>query len=1115
VEALEDRLSPAVITVNGVDDAVAPDTELTLREAILVANGTRALTSLSAAERAQIVGSVTAPTNIIKFNIGNAPQTINLVTAALPTITRTLVIDGTAPAGKANQTIELKGVNNVVTIPAFYSGLTFSGAGADGSWVYGLTIDNFGKDGISLSNVQNVQVGAADSATITGGRMIIYQNLFNGVHITGARSSSDLVYASYIGTDASSHATVGGKSLGNGANGVLVEGGGSENIGANSSTIDPNEGNQVQQGVNVISNNQGAGIRISGSNSNLICGNLIGTKENGTAPLANSGNGVEIVGNSSSNKIGNGATMSGGTISQPANVISGNGVNGVLISAASGTSNMLNWLMGNLIGTDIYGAAKIANTTNGVEISSSTGNMVGFRGTGQLNVISGNTKSGVYLHGGKAQNNVIQKNLIGLAQDGSTDLANGEYGVDWGGTQKNQACDNKTAKNTKGAYGNNDKGNAINDPNLTWNNGYGIGNGTMFGTPVITSASTSGGNYSIAGTLASTPSTTFSLEFFGEVTAERQGAYYLGTTTVTTDSFGNATFSVTVTPTDPFSGDFLTATSTDTVAGWTSEFSYDYSLSGANLPARPSLGSPVTVNPGSTFSQGGSFTASSSSSWTATVDYGDGSGPQTLTLNSDKTFTLSHSYATSGAYEVVVAITDGGGAIGSADLPVTVAGPVVAAESDTGGPLTQGDTFVGDGAFADPTGTSWTGTVNYGDGSGSQSLTLNSDGTFALGHTYTTNGSYNITVNVTDNNSVVGSVTVPVQVLQAVPAVTLGSDTTIHTGATFAQSGGFGDPYSSSWTATVDYGDGGGAQSLTLNSDHTFSLSHTYSTAGTYLVSVAVTGNSGAVGYGAQYVGVFDAPVVSGVSPSSGPTGGSTGVTLSGTNLTEATAVYFGSTAATSFTANADGTLTAVAPSGSAGTVDITVTTAGGTSATSSADHFTYLPAPVVTGISPSSGSTAGGTSVNIGGSGFTGATAVYFGATAATSFTVHSDNWITAIAPAEAAGTVDITVTTTGGASAASSADRFTFLAPPTVTGVSPSSGSTSGGTFVTITGTNFTGATAVYFGTSTGYSFTVVSSTEITVYAPPHAAGLVDITVITGGGTSATSSSDDYTYF
>jgi IPT/TIG domain len=84
----------------------------------------------------------------------------------------------------------------------------------------------------------------------------------------------------------------------------------------------------------------------------------------------------------------------------------------------------------------------------------------------------------------------------------------------------------------------------------------------------------------------------------------------------------------------------------------------------------------------------------------------------------------------------------------------------------------------------------------------------------------------------------------------------------------------------------------------------------------------------------------------------------------------------------------------------------------------------------------------------------------------------------------------------------------------PPTVTGVSPRSGPTVGGTTVTITGSAFTGATAVHFGTTSATTFTVNSDTQVTATSPAHAAGTVDVTVTTPLGTSAISASDQFTY-
>src|SRR5262249_42715773 len=157
-------------------------------------------------------------------------------------------------------------------------------------------------------------------------------------------------------------------------------------------------------------------------------------------------------------------------------------------------------------------------------------------------------------------------------------------------------------------------------------------------------------------------------------------------------------------------------------------------------------------------------------------------------------------------------------------------------------------------------------------------------------------------------------------------------------------------------------------------------------------------------------------------------------------------------------------------PPESAATVHITVTTSAGTSPTSSADQFTYQAAsPTVTNVSPNSGPTSGGTTVTITGTNFVPGSSVSFGSLPASSVTYVSSTQLMAVSPAESTGTVDIKVTTGGGTSAPSSADQFAFVSAPapTVTNVSPNYGSTGGGTWVTITGTNFGPGSIVYFGT------------------------------------------------
>jgi uncharacterized repeat protein (TIGR02543 family) len=302
------------------------------------------------------------------------------------------------------------------------------------------------------------------------------------------------------------------------------------------------------------------------------------------------------------------------------------------------------------------------------------------------------------------------------------------------------------------------------------------------------------------------------------------------------------------------------------------------------------------------------------------------------------------------------------------------------------------------------------------------------------------------------------------------------------------------------------------ATSFTVNSSTRITANFP---AGTGTVNVRVTTPGGiSSNVSADDFTYTSATQVTSISPNTGATGGGTVVEISGTNFSSSSTVVFGTTAATNVSySSVTGKITATSPAGTS-TQNVRVTTSGSQSATAPANVFTYTAAVAVSAISVAFGPTTGGTVVEISGTNFTSGSTVVFGSTAATDVSYNSTTGrLTATSPA-GTGAVAIRVTTGGTTSADVSADNFTYFAPPTITGLSRSTGPNAGGSSVIITGTNFTESTTVAFGTNNVTTFTRNSSTQITATSP-SGTGAVAVRVTNQGGTSEDVSADNFTYF
>jgi hypothetical protein len=253
----------------------------------------------------------------------------------------------------------------------------------------------------------------------------------------------------------------------------------------------------------------------------------------------------------------------------------------------------------------------------------------------------------------------------------------------------------------------------------------------------------------------------------------------------------------------------------------------------------------------------------------------------------------------------------------------------------------------------------------------------------------------------------------------------------------------------------------------------------------------------------------YDAPSVSAINPTSGSIDGGTIVVITGTNLREATAITIGGNACIRPSLNTDTSVTCFTPAGSAGTASVVVTTASGSSSANTL--FTYtVPAPSLSAITPSTGSTAGGTSVTISGSNLSGATGVTIGGVACTPLSANTATSVTCLSPAGTGLNKAVVVTTASGPSTDSVIFSYNG---PSVSGITPNTGSTAGGTSVTISGSNLRSATAITIGGNACTSPSANSDTAVTCTTPAGSAGTASVVVTTASGSNSANTLFTYT--
>jgi hypothetical protein len=246
--------------------------------------------------------------------------------------------------------------------------------------------------------------------------------------------------------------------------------------------------------------------------------------------------------------------------------------------------------------------------------------------------------------------------------------------------------------------------------------------------------------------------------------------------------------------------------------------------------------------------------------WTIQVDYGDGTGLETLE-STTRGFQLNHTFSKNGEYLMTFTVTDDEGGVGYFQQWIWVRNVNPEVSLPERGEGLEGSVFHSAGSFTDPGADTWTAWVNYGDGS-AEPLALNGK-SFELEHVYAYSGTFWVTISVQDSDGGWGEAYMLVTVHNVAPEVNLTGGEGFEA-QLFVSTGSFTDVGAESyrWGAQVDYGDGGGWQTLWLEGN-SFTLSHVYGDSGVYQVTVQVIDGDGGVGTATAQVVVHNVvPVV-------------------------------------------------------------------------------------------------------------------------------------------------------------------------------------------------------------------------------------------------------------